>query len=53
MNLSLSLDFTGVFDLASGLVSGLFPIFQVPIALGLGIGILGIITAAFSKIIKF
>ena len=50
--LSFSLDFSGVFSNASQIVNGLFPIFLVPLGITLGIGILGVITKAFSGIIR-
>ena len=49
--LSFSLDFSGVFDMASQIVNGLFPIWIVPLGIGLGVAILGIIAKAFSKIV--
>jgi len=50
--LSFSLDFTGVFENASTIVNGLFPVYLVPLGITLGIGILGIIVKAFSTIIR-
>jgi hypothetical protein len=50
--LSFSLDFTGVFDMASEIINGLFPVYLVPLGISLGIGILGIIVRAFSKIVR-
>ncbi len=51
--LSFSLDFTGVFDFASQIVNGLFPIYLVPLGIALGIGILGVIVKAFRNIVHF
>ncbi len=51
--LSFSLDFTGVFDMASQMVNGLFPIYMVPLGIALGIGILGVIVGAFKGIVRF
>ncbi len=50
--LSFSLDFTGVFDMASQIINGLFPVYLVPLGISLGIGILGIIVKAFAKIVR-
>lgn len=50
--LSFSLDFTGVFEMANIIINGLFPIYLVPLGISLGIGILGIIVAAFTKIVR-
>ena len=51
--LSFSLDFSGVFDFASQIVNGLFPIYMVPLGIALGIGILAVIVRAFRGIVKF
>jgi hypothetical protein len=50
--LSFSLDFTGVFTMASQIINGLFPVYLVPLGISLGIGILGIIVKAFSRIVR-
>ena len=50
--LSFSLDFSGVFSNASAMVNGLFPVYLVPLGITLGIGILGVIVGAFSKILR-
>lgn len=50
--LSFSLDFSGVFDTATQIVNGLFPVYLVPLGITLGIGILGVIVRAFGSIIK-
>lgn len=50
--LSFSLDFTDVFSMASTMINGLFPVYLVPLGISLGIGILGIIVRAFSRIIR-
>lgn len=50
--LSFSLDFTGVFTMASQIVTGLFGAYTVPLGISLGIGILGVVVAAFKSIVK-
>jgi hypothetical protein len=50
--LSFSLDFTDVFSMASTMINGLFPVYLVPLGISLGIGILGIIVRAFSRIVR-
>ena len=45
--LSFALNFSGVFDTASTIINGLFPVYMVPLGIALGIGILGVIVAAF------
>lgn len=50
--LNFSLDFTGVFDNATSIVNGLFPVYLVPLGISLGIGVLGVIVKAFSSIIR-
>ncbi len=50
--LSFSLDFSGVFNNASQIVNGLFPIYLVPLGIPLGIGILGVVVKAFSSLIR-
>jgi hypothetical protein len=50
--MSLNLDFSAVFSTASTLVGSLFQAYAVPLGVGLALGILGIITAAFSKLWK-
>lgn len=50
--LSFSLDFTGVFDMASQLINGLFPVYLVPLGISLGIGILGLVVSAFGRITR-
>jgi len=49
--LSFSLDFTDVFNMASQIVNGLFPVYLVPLGISLGIAILGVIASAFRKIL--
>ena len=51
-SLSFSLDWSGVFQNASTIIQGFFPIYIVPIGITLGIGLLGIITGAFTKALK-
>ena len=49
--LSFSADlFSGVFDMASTIVNGLFPVYLIPLGIMLGIGILGIIMKAFKGV---
>jgi hypothetical protein len=48
--MSLNLDFSYVFSTASTLVSSLFQAYAIPLGIGLALGILGIITAAFGKL---
>jgi hypothetical protein len=50
--LSFSLDFSGVFANASTIITGLFPVYLVPLGIALGIGILSYIVKAFSNIIR-
>jgi len=50
--LSFSLNFDGVFNSASAIVQGLFPVYLVPLGITLGIGILGVIVRAFGQIIR-
>ena len=50
--LSFSIDFTGVFDMASTIINGLFPAYLIPLGISLGIGVLGIIAAMFSKVVR-
>jgi len=46
--LSFSTDlFSGVFDMASTIVNGLFPVYLIPLGIMIGIGILGLIMNAF------
>jgi len=49
--LSFSLDFGGVFTMANTIINGLFPIYLVPLGIALGIGILGVIVKAFTRIV--
>jgi hypothetical protein len=49
---SFSFDFSSVFTMASQIISGLFPIYIVPLGFSLAFGILGYIVAAFSKIVR-
>jgi len=49
--LSFSLDFTGVFDMASQIVNGMFAVYMVPLGISLGFGILGYIVSAFRGIL--
>jgi hypothetical protein len=49
--LSFSLDFTEVFNVASSMVNGLFPVYLVPLGIGLAISILMYIVKAFRSII--
>jgi len=46
------MDFTNVFDMASTIINGLFPVYLIPLGISLGIGILGIIVKAFSQIVR-
>jgi len=49
--LSFSADlFSGVFDMASTIVNGLFPVYLIPLGIMIGIGILGLIMKAFRGI---
>lgn len=50
--LSFSLDFSGVFTMASAIINGLFPIYLVPLGISLGIGILAVIVKAFTRIVR-
>jgi hypothetical protein len=45
--MSFSLDFTGVFDNASQIVNGLFPVYLVPLGITLGVGLVSVIARAF------
>ena len=49
--LSFSLDFTQVFDTASNMVNGLFPVYLVPLGIALAVSILGVIVKAFRQIL--
>jgi len=48
--LSFNLDFSGVFDMASTMINGLFPVYLVPLGIMLGLSILAIIMKAFKSI---
>jgi hypothetical protein len=50
--LSFNLDFSGIFETASTIVNGLFPVYLVPLGITLGIGILTVIVKAFSSILR-
>lgn len=50
--MSFSLDFSGVFTMASTIVNSLFGVYIVPLGLSLGVAILGLIAGAFTKFIK-
>jgi len=51
--LSFAMNFSGVFDMASTIINGLFPVYMIPLGIALGIGILGIIVAAFKGMLSF
>jgi hypothetical protein len=50
--MSLSLDFTSFLTNASTIINGLWPIFALPVGIGLGMGLLGWIVAEIMKAVK-
>jgi len=50
--LSFSLDMSGVFNTATTIINGLFPAYLIPLGITLGIGVLGLIAATFSKLLR-
>jgi hypothetical protein len=52
MSLSFSVDWPTIFDQASSIINGLFPVYMVPLGIMLGLGLLGYIVKAFKGAIS-
>lgn len=51
MSLSFSVDWPGIFQTASSIINGLFPVYMVPLGLMLGVAVLGLIVRAFKSVL--
>ncbi len=53
LSIDLSTYLPQIWETANQIINGLFGAYTVPIGLGLGLGVLGIIAKAFKSVIKF
>jgi len=51
MTLSFSVDWAAIFDTASSIINGLFPVYLIPLGLMLGVAVLGMIVKAFKSVL--
>jgi hypothetical protein len=51
VTLSFSLDFAGVFNTASQIMTGLFPVLIIPLGITLGVGLVNFLAKSFKNII--